>query len=115
MKKKMDPKQLADKWNIDKDQAQRTIRTTTQLCNRNTSDISLSPRYTYNDCMIRYKHLSVPMFSDTMYAFGCVGKSVCNYKYAQIFATSFDWVGVVLLETESDMHLAYKHIFKEIV
>ena len=45
------------------------------------------------------------MFSDTMHASGRVGKSVRNYKHAQIFATSFDWVGVVLLEKESDMHL----------
>ena len=96
----MDPQQLSDAWGISEERARRTIRATTRLCNRNTSDITLSRRYPYNDRMIRYKHLNVSIFTDTMHASGRVGKSVRNYKYAQIFATSFGWVEVVLLEFE---------------
>ena len=110
----MDPDELARTWGISVEKARRTIRATTCLCNRNTKDITLTRRYPYNDRMVRYKHLDVNMFTDTMHASGRVGKSVRNYSHAQVFATSFGWVGVVLLEYERDMSQAYKQVFKEI-
>ena len=63
----MDPSELAGKWNISDKVARRTIAVTTRLCPRNTSDISLSQRYSANERILRYRHLPVSMFSRTMY------------------------------------------------
>ena len=110
----MYPRELAKAWNINENMARRTICAITWLCKRNTKDITLSRRYPYNDRMVCYKHLTVPMFTDTMHASGRVGKSLWNYEYAQVFATSFKWVGVVILEFERDIPSAYKQIFEEV-
>jgi len=110
----MDPGLLAETWGISEERARRTIKATTHLCNRNTRDISLTRRYPNNNRMIRYKHLNVHIFTDTMHASGCVGKSIRNFKHAQVFATSFGWADIVLLESEKDMNLAYKQLFKNV-
>jgi len=63
--------------------------------------------------MIENKHLQVPIFTNTMFALGRVGKSVRNFTCALIFATDFGWVGGVLMEFECGINLAYKQIFKK--
>ena len=113
-KEDMDPRALADKWNVSEKVARNTINATTRLCPRNTTSISLNRRYDYNDRMLRYRHLPVTMFSDTMFAARRVGKSVRNFTCAQIFATDFGWVGVVMMEFEREIPSAFKEIFKEI-
>ena len=113
-KEDMDPKILSDKWNISEKIARSTINVTTRLCPRNTSDITLNRRYDYNDRMLRYRHLPVTMFSDTMFAAKRVGKSVRNFTCAQIFATDFGRVGVIMMEFEREIPNAFKEIFKEV-
>ena len=113
-KEEMNPKILSEKWNINEKLARNTINATTRLCPRNTSDITLNRRYKYNDRMLRYRHLPVTMFSDTMFAARRVGKSIRNFTCAQVFATDFGWVGVVLMEFEREIPNAFKEIFKEV-
>mmetsp|Transcript_9777 Transcript_9777/g.13824 ORF Transcript_9777/g.13824 Transcript_9777/m.13824 type:complete len:225 (+) Transcript_9777:683-1357(+) len=43
---------LSGKWKMSKKLARRTIATTTRLCPRNTTEISLNRRYTCNDRML---------------------------------------------------------------
>lgn len=107
------PEILASNWNIAIETARRTIQNTTHRMPRNTNDISLYRRYPANDRALRYRHLDVDMFSDTMFASKRCGKSVRNFTCAQVFATDFDWVHVVPMMAERDAHLAYKSTFKE--
>ena len=64
------PSELSEKWNISEKMARKTIQATTRLCPRNTLDISLNKRF---DQMIRYRHLPVTMYSDTMFALSRIG------------------------------------------
>ena len=110
----LDPGVLAKVWNIGIDTAKRTIQSTTRMCPRNTTTISLNRRYATNDRMIRYKHLNCVMFSDTMFASSRVGKSVRNFTCCQVFATDFGWSIAYNLEYERNLHQAFKKVFKEV-
>ena len=109
----MDAKELARKWNISERLARRTIATTSRLCPRNSSQISLNRRYTYNDRMLRYRHIPINMFSDTMFSTRRVGKSIRNFTCAQVFATDFGWTCVYLMEYEREIPRAFKSLFKD--
>ena len=109
----MDSKELSQKWNVSEQIARRIIASTTRLCPRNTSDITLNRRYNYNDRMLRYRHLAVSMFSDTMFTSQQVGKSIRNNACAQIFVTDFGWVCVYLMEFERDMGNTFRLLFKD--
>ena len=110
----MDPTILAAKWNISEKEARRTIAVTTRLCPRNTTSITLNRRYPNNDRMLRYRHLPVVMFGDTMFSSKQVGKSIRNFTCAQVFATDFGWCDVYLMEFEREMPLAFKSLFKDV-
>ena len=77
------PDELQRKWNISNRISRKIIQSTTALNPRNTLDISLNRRYDNNDGMIRYTHLNVTMFNDTMFASSRIGKSVKNFTFAQ--------------------------------
>ena len=108
----MDPGELSKAWNVSDKVARRTIACTTRLCPRNTLDISLNRRYAANDRMLRYRHLPINMYSDTMYASQQVGKSVRNKSCAQVFATDFGWVEAYTMEFEREVGDAFKLLFK---
>ena len=82
----LNPSHLADIWDIGLETARRSIKGTTRLCPRNTTDISLNRCYEANDRMIRYKHLDLTLFMDTMFASKRVGKSHRNYTCVQVYA-----------------------------
>ena len=109
----MNASELAKKWNISERLARRTIATTTRLCPRNASQITLNRRYAYNDRMLRYRHAPVNMFSDTMFSTKRVGKSIRNFTCAQVFATDFGWTCIYLMEYEREIPSAFKSLFKD--
>ena len=111
---KIDPKELARLWNISHDLAKQTLRNTTQLCPRNVEDITLHRRYHTNDRMLRYRHLQIPLYSDTMFASKRIGKSIRNYTCTQVFASDFGWVRIQNLYFERDASKAFKALFKEV-
>jgi len=76
---KLDPNKLSAMWNIGVDIARKTIQNSTQLCPRNSTEITLNRRYSTNDRMLRYKHLNTNMYSDTMFASKRIGKSIRNF------------------------------------
>ena len=108
------PDELSKCWNIGLKTARKTLQATTMLCPRNVTDITLNRRYTYNDRMLRYRHLATEMFSDTMFASKRAGKSIRNYSCAQIFATEFGWGCAIPLVSESMNHTAFKTLFKTV-
>ena len=107
------PSHLADIWGIGLETARRTIKVTTRLCPRNTTDISLNRRYEANDRVSRYKHLDLTLFMDTMFASKRVGKSHRDYTCVQVYATEFGWVKADPMKSEKDIHLSLKSLFKE--
>lgn len=86
----------------------------TQLCPRNTTNISLNRHYAANDRMIWYKHLACVLFSDTRFASSRVGKSVSNFTCCQIFSSDFGWIIAYNIEFERTIHHAYNCLFKEV-
>ena len=105
------PERLAQVFNITRDTAVRTLRTTTRYCPRNVKDITLNKRYSNNDRMLRYNRMLTDLFTDTMFATKSA-TSLRGYTCAQVFATPFGWAQVVLLKHKSEVHLAVKDIFK---
>ena len=110
----LNPSHLSDIWGIGLETAKRTIKVTTRLCPRNTTDITLNRRYNQNDRMIRYKHLNVNMFMDTMFASKRVGKSHRDYTCVQVYATEFGWIRADPMKSERDIAHSLKSTFKEI-
>lgn len=110
----MDPVELAQKWRISEKVARSTIAVTTRLCPRNSKDITLNRRYALNDRMLRYRHVPVIMYADTMHSTKRLGKSVRGFSCAQVFATSFGWVNVVLMKAEREAARAFKQQFREV-
>lgn len=86
------PEELASLWNVGLETARRTLRDTTRLCPRSNDTITLNRRYTYNDRMLRYKHLPINVFTDTMFASKRAEKSYRNYTCVQVYASKFGWV-----------------------
>ena len=110
---KLDANQLAERLGITLEVARRTIKHTTHLCPRNTTTITLNRRYPQNDRMLRYRHLDVNMFSDTMYAAKRHGKSVRNNTCVQVFTTDFGWIQTYCFQYERDIHKGFKTLFKD--
>ena len=105
---------LADIWGIGLETARNTIKVTTRLSPRNTTDITLNRRYAMNDRNVRYKHLDTVLFMDTMFASKRVGKSYRDFTCVQVYASEFGWVKADPMKREKDIHASLKSLFKEI-
>jgi hypothetical protein len=77
---------LANNWGIGIKAAKRTRLVTTQRGIRIMFHPSLTKRYKTNDRQLRYRHLPVTMYTDTMYS--TILSRQMN-KEAQIFTTGF--------------------------
>ena len=104
---------LAEVFGISRGLAVNTLRATTRYCPRNISDITLNKRYSNNDRMLRYNRMSSELFMDTMFATKKGGKSLRGFQCCQVFATPFGWALPILLNKESDAHMAVKKVFKK--
>ena len=63
--------------------------------------------------MLRYKHLDMNMFSDTMFAAKQYGKSKWNNTCAQVLTTDFGYIQTYSFEYERDTHEGFKASFKD--
>ena len=81
---------------------------------RNTTDITLNRRYSQNDRMVRYRHLNINTFMDTMFASKRVGKSHRDYTCVQVYATEFGWIRADPMKSEKNIYHSLKSMFKEI-
>lgn len=94
--------QLAKAWKISIPLATKTLATTTQTSVRSVLHPTLSRRYRKNDRQLRYRRLSCYMFTDTMES--SVRSWHRQNKYAQIFATRYNWVRAYPMKKKSDAH-----------
>ena len=62
------PEELACTWQIDLNMAQNTVQATTQRLVPSMVALTLNQRYSTNNCMLQYKMLQCPMFTDTYFA-----------------------------------------------
>ena len=108
------PGMLADVWGIGLETARNTIKVTTRLSPRNTTDITLNRRYAQNDRNLRYKHMDSVLFMDTMFASKRVGKSYRDFTCVQVYASEFGWIRADPMKGEKDIHASLKHLFKDI-
>ena len=95
---------LAKRWAIGIDAAERTVKATTQTAVRTTLHSTLSRRYPTNDRQLRYRRLPCDVFTDTLES-----KTVSwrrRTRYAQVFATRYGWVRVFPMQHKSDAHEA---------
>ena len=119
-KSDINAKRLAQNFGISELLAAKTLNVVTRLCPRNTTDITLSRRYSTNDRMLRYPrmlsdlYMLSDLFMDTMLATP-TGKSVRGFTRSQIFATSYGWARPVHMYHDSglDISKAVKYIFKK--
>jgi hypothetical protein len=92
---------LAKNWGIGIEEAKSTRLVTTQRGVRRMIHPSLTKRYNTNDSQLRYNHLSVTMYTDTMYS-TIISRQ--DNKAAQIFCTDFGFVRAFPMKRESESH-----------
>ena len=63
---KTNAKAIARQWNVPLETSRKVIQSTTWLCKRNASDISLNCRYSNNGRMLRYPRVRAITFMDTL-------------------------------------------------
>ena len=110
----MDPTELSRKWRIPEKIAWNAILVTTCLCPQNTKDITLNRRNALNDRMLRYRHVPVVIYLDTMHSTKRLGKSIRGLSCAQLFATTFGWVDVKLMLVERETPSTFKQLFRDV-
>jgi hypothetical protein len=79
---KLTAPELARKWNIGLEAAERTLKVTTQRGVRNVTCQNLTKRYPTNDRHFRYQRLNTTLFTDTLIA---NSPSTRGNKYAQVY------------------------------
>jgi hypothetical protein len=99
---------LAKNWGIALEAAKRTRLVTTQSGIRRMVHPSLTKRYNTNDRQLRYRSLSVTMYTDTMYS--TILSRHMN-KAAQIFTTDFGFVRAFPMKLESEANEALSLLF----
>jgi hypothetical protein len=104
----VDAATLAKNWGIRIEAAKRTRLVTTQRGIIRMIHPSLTKRYKTNDRQLRYRHLPVTMYTDTMYS---TILSRQKNKSAQIFCTDFGFVRAFPLKKEKEAHDALSLLF----
>ena len=77
-----------------------------------TSDTPINMRYEENDCMIRYKHIRIAMFSDTLFDFKWMWKSIISFTWSQVFTTDFGWISDTTMKLEEEINLVFKVMYQ---
>jgi hypothetical protein len=101
---KVQPAELAKKWNIGIKTAESTYNATTQRGIRILGKPNMSRRFRTNDRQLRYRRLSHDVFSDTLEA--KTQSWFRKNRYAQVFSTSFQFVRAYPMKAKSDAHHA---------
>ena len=116
MDNKINPHMLSKRLQIPLEMAKQTLRITTQLGRRTSSEPTLNRKYRTNDRMLRYNRVSTFTFMDTMFASARGGKSLRGNTACQVFATEFGHVFAVLMENKTGQRIAQaiKQYFKSV-
>jgi hypothetical protein len=104
----IDAATLANNWGIEIEAAKRKHLVTTQRGIRRMVYPSLTKRYKTNDRQLRYRRLTVTMYTDTMYS--TILSRHMN-KAAQIFTTDFGFVRAFPMKKEKEAHAALSLLF----
>jgi hypothetical protein len=104
----VDAATLAKNWGIGIEAANRTHLVTTQRGIRRMIHPSMTNRYKTNDRKLRYRRLTVTIFTDTMYS---IIISRQQNKADQIFCTDFGFVRASPMKLESVAHEALSLLF----
>jgi hypothetical protein len=93
---------LARRWHIGLDAAQRTIDRTTQLGVRDYSHSLGTRRLRHSTQQLKYRRLNSVVYTDTMFS-GC--RSLQQNTCAQVYVTPFEWTRVYPIKSKKDAHL----------
>ena len=104
-------KQLAKKWSIPLDRAERTLQATTQKGVRDLSNVTGTKRMRSLDKQFSYKHLDAMMFCDTIKG-PC--KSLDGNLHAAVYATKFGWCSAKPMQAKSDVDSTLESIFQDV-
>ena len=101
-------KELASRWKIGEEAAQRTVERTTQLAVRDYTSGIKGRRLKPYTLQLRYPRLNTTLYTDVL-----VGKctSLLGNKYATVFCDENHWTFVDPLVTRSDAHLSLDRLF----
>ena len=105
------PEVLSKRWKIGLETARRTLEKTTQMAVRDFTNKSGSRRLKPFHYQLKYPRLNVEMFTDTFIA---RMKSLMGNTCAQIYATSFHWVGVWPMKSKSEAHFTLDQLFSRV-
>jgi hypothetical protein len=103
--------ELAEKWFIGLNSAQRTIEQSTQ---RGVRDFSISggqKRMKHTAHQLMYRHIRSAVYTDTM--FNKV-KSLQQNNCAQVYITSFHWTRIYPMRTKAEAHLTLDLLHKDV-
>ncbi|EJK62678.1 hypothetical protein THAOC_16700 [Thalassiosira oceanica] len=103
---------LAKVWQIRPQDAERTLKQTTQLNNQSTNS-SLSRQFGTNDRMLRYNRLHSVFFTDTMKV-SERATSTRGYKYVQLFVSDTGFIYIFFMHEQKDYLDALKAFSKEV-
>jgi hypothetical protein len=104
----VDAATLANNWGIGIEATKRTRLVTSQRGVRIMTHPSLTKRYKKNDRQLKYRHLPVTMYTDTMFS---TILSRQKNKAVQIYCTDFSFVRSFPLNKEKEAHEALSLLF----
>ena len=108
--KSVGPEHLAKKWHCSLNQAEQTLKVTTQRGTRTILKGSLTRRYKTNDRMLRYRRLPHVIFTDTLKS---KVLSKRQNRKAQVYTTEFHWSRAFPMKTEKETHETVSKMFKD--
>lgn len=105
-------KDLSNLWQIKIQDAERTVRATTQLHPQNTRT-SLTRQLSTNDRMLRYRRLKSVFFTDTLGVHKKY-KSTRQYRYVQVFVSDTGFIYIHFMREQKHYDQALKAFSKEV-
>jgi hypothetical protein len=102
-------KQLAEKWGVPLDMAERTVEITTQRGVRDFTNVTGTKRLRSLDRQFKYRHIDCTMFADTVQG-PC--RSINGNLHATVFSTSFGWVMAHGIKSTSEVHTSLDLLHK---
>lgn len=101
---------LARRWRISIDLAERTIERTTQLGVRDYTSMQGTRRLRHSNQQFSYRRLNAVVFTDTMHVSYA---SLQGNKCAQVYVTDFEWTKLYPIRSKADAHLTLDLLHKQ--
>jgi hypothetical protein len=103
--------ELAKRWYIGTETAQRTLERTSHLGVRDFLNIKGTRRMKHTAQQLMFRHLRTDIYTDTMFS---KVKSLRQSTCAQVYVTSFHWTKVYPLRKKSEAHLSLNKLHRDI-